>query len=129
MRLELIFSMRDIYINSNPNPLKKFTSSSISTEFTNSNPLKKFTSSSISTEFKDILPWMEHLSIDHEDHPNQHENSHKLCDERGHPVVNLMESQWTLRQQHDQNLPVEGKAIVEQILASEERNNSKRAGL
>ena len=24
---------------------------------------------------------MEHLSNDHEDHPNQHENSHKLCNE------------------------------------------------
>ena len=45
---------------------------------------------------------MEHLSNDHEDHPNQHENSHKLCDEMGHPVVNMMESQWKLRQQHDQ---------------------------
>ena len=63
---------------------------------------------------------MEHLSNDHEDHPNQHENSHKLCDETGHPVVNSMESQWKLRQQH---------AIVEQILATEERNKSKRAGL
>ena len=39
MRLDLIFSMRDIYINSNLNPLTKFTSSSRS------------------TEFKDILPW------------------------------------------------------------------------
>ena len=36
---------------------------------------------------------MEHLSNDHEDHPNQHKNSHKLCDETGHPIVNLMESQ------------------------------------
>ena len=72
---------------------------------------------------------MKHLSNDHENHPNQHENSHKPCHETGHPVVNLMESQWTLRQQHDQNFLLEGKAIVEQILASEERNNSKRAGL
>ena len=67
---------------------------------------------------------MEHLSNDHEDHPNQHENSHKLCDEMGHPVVNLMESQWKLRQQHDQNFG--SKAIVEQILAPEVRNKSKR---
>ena len=27
---------------------------------------------------------MEHLSNDHKDHPNQHESSHKLCDETGH---------------------------------------------
>ena len=66
---------------------------------------------------------MEHLSNDHKDHLNQHENSHKLCDEMGHPVKNLMESQWRLRQQHDQNFP------IEQIPASEERNKSKRAGL
>ena len=44
---------------------------------------------------------MEHLSNDHEDHPNQHENSHKLCDETGHTVLSLLESQWKLRQQHD----------------------------
>ena len=63
---------------------------------------------------------MEHLSNDHEDCLNQHKNSHKLCDEMGHPVVNLMESQWKANG---------GKAIVEQMLASEERNKSKRAGL
>ena len=39
IRLDLILSMWDIYINSNLNPLTKFTSSSRS------------------TEFKDILPW------------------------------------------------------------------------
>ena len=54
---------------------------------------------------------MEHLSNDHKDHLNQHENSHKLCDEMGHPVKNLMESQWRLRQQHDQNFPKEGKPL------------------
>ena len=32
-RLELILAMRDIYINSNLNPLTKFTSSNRSTEF------------------------------------------------------------------------------------------------
>ena len=62
----------------------------------------------------------EHLSNDHEEHPNQPENSHKLCDETGHPVVNFMESQQKPRQQH---------CTVEQILASEEINKSKRAGL
>ena len=71
---------------------------------------------------------MEHLSIDHEDHPNQNENSHKLCDETGHPVVNLVESQWKLRQQHDQIFPMEGKPL-EQILVLEGIDKSKRAGL
>ena len=52
---------------------------------------------------------MELLSNDYEDHPNQHENSHKLCDETGHLALNLMESQWKLRKQHDQNFTMEGK--------------------
>ena len=43
---------------------------------------------------------MEYLSIDHEDRLNQHENGQKLCDEMGHPVLSLTESQWKLRQ-HD----------------------------
>ena len=46
---------------------------------------------------------MEHLSNDHKDQPNQHENSHKPRDETGHLVLSLLESQWKLRQ-HDQNL-------------------------
>ena len=37
--------------------------------------LTKFTSSIRSTKFKD--PPMEHLSNDHQDHPNQHKNSNK----------------------------------------------------
>ena len=54
---------------------------------------------------------MEHLSNDHEHRPNQHKNNHKLCDEKGHPVVNLMESQWKLRQQNDQNLPMKEEPL------------------
>ena len=75
---------------------------------------------------------MEHLSNDHKDHPSQNEDSQKLRDEMGHPISSLRESQWKLRQQHDQNYSMKrkpGKAIVEQILASEEINKSKRAGL
>ena len=67
---------------------------------------------------------MEHVSNDHEDRPSQHENNLKLCDETGHPVLSLLEIQWELRQSK-----TEGKAISEQILASEKRNKSKRAGL
>ena len=52
---------------------------------------------------------MEHFSNDHKNCCNQNKNSHKLRDEMGHPVVNLIESQWELRQQHDQNFPMEGK--------------------
>ena len=41
-----------------------------------------------------------------------------------------MESQWKPRQQHDRSeFPNGRKAILEQILASEEINKFKRAGL
>ena len=111
VRLDLILSMRDIYINSNLNPLTNFTSSSRS------------------TKFKD--PPMAHLSNDHKNRPNQYENSHKLCDKTGHSIVNLMESKWKLKQDHDQNFPMEGKPLQKKkvLLASEERKKYKKAGL
>ena len=52
---------------------------------------------------------MKHLLNDHEDHPNQHKNSHKLCAKTRHSNVSLTVSQWKLRHQHDQNLPMKGK--------------------
>ena len=54
---------------------------------------------------------MEHLSNDHKDCPNWHKNSHKQCDEMGRHVVNMMKSQWKMKQQHDQNFPMEGKPL------------------
>ena len=54
---------------------------------------------------------MEPFSKDHQDRPNQHENSHKLYNKKGHPILSLTESQWKLRQQHDQNFPMEGKPL------------------
>ena len=54
----LILMISDIYINSNLNPLKKFTSSSKSTKF-------KVTSHG-------------YISNDYEDHATQHENNHQL---------------------------------------------------
>ena len=87
----MILLMSDIYINSKLNLLTKFPSSSRS------------------TEFKDILPW--NISNDHEGHPNQHENSHKQCDETGRTILNMMESQWKLRQKHDQNFSIEGNPL------------------
>ena len=54
---------------------------------------------------------MEHLSDYYKDCPNQQGNIHERCDEmNGDPVVNLMGSQWKLRQQH-QNFPMEGKPL------------------
>ena len=46
---------------------------------------------------------MEHLSNDHKDHPSKDKNSQNLCNETRHNVFSLTESQWKLRQQHDQN--------------------------
>ena len=54
---------------------------------------------------------MEHLSNDLEGHPNQHENSHNLCGETGLLLVKLNESQWKLRQKHDQNFSMEGNPL------------------
>ena len=54
---------------------------------------------------------MEHLSNDHKDRPNLHNNSNKLCDEMGHPLLSLMESQWKLRQPHDRSSSMEGKPL------------------
>ena len=50
---------------------------------------------------------MEHLSNDYEDRLNQHKDSENLCDETGHLVLSLTESQWKLRQQHDQNFSMD----------------------
>ena len=53
---------------------------------------------------------MEHLSNDHKDRSNQHENRCKLCDETEHPVFTLTERKWKKRQ-HDQNFLMQGKPL------------------
>ena len=68
---------------------------------------------------------MEHLSNDHEDCPNKHKSSIKQCNETGHPTVNMMESQWKLRQQHDQNFPMEGKPFQKKYLHQKKEKNPK----
>ena len=70
---------------------------------------------------------MEHLSNDHKDHPNQHKNSHKLCNETGHPVYSLMECQWKLRQQHDQNFRMEGKLLLNKEKKSKEQDHESHS--
>ena len=57
---------------------------------------------------------MEHLSNDHKDHPYQHKNGHKICDEKGHPLLSLNESQWKRQQQSES--PKGGKTTSEQVL-------------
>ena len=51
---------------------------------------------------------MEHPPNDYKVRPNQHENSHKLCNENS--VLSLLESQWKLRQQH-QSFPMKGRPV------------------
>ena len=68
---------------------------------------------------------MENLSNDHKDCPNQHENSHKQCDEMGHPAVNMMESQWKTKQQHRQNFPIKGKPLQKKYQRQNNKINQK----
>ena len=101
MRLGLIFTLGDIYINSH---LK---------------PLTKFSTNSRTTEFKDFFLWnitqiiSKTISIS--------TKIDKLCDEKEHPLLSLKESQWKLRHQHDQNIFA--------YLASKERYKSKTTRL
>ena len=68
---------------------------------------------------------MEHPLNGHEDHPNQLKNSHKICDETGHVILSLLEKSMETETTTYLEFPNGGKAIVEQILVSEERNNPK----
>ena len=70
---------------------------------------------------------MEHLWNDHEDRPNQHENSHKSMKQGI-----LFEFIWKAMETETatwSEFSNDGKAILEQILAPEERNKYKRAEL
>ena len=96
MRLDLIFSVRDIYINSNLNPPTKFTNSSRS------------------IELKDILPWNIPQMIT-KTIPLSTRISRCEFDGKS------MESETTTWSE----FCIGGKTIVEQKLASEERNKSK----
>ena len=91
MRHDLILTVRDIYIIAN---LK---------------PLTKFTSSTRSIEFKYIDPWNMSQMI------TKTVPIHLIivvsCDETGHLILSLTESQWKLRPQHDQNFLIEGKPL------------------
>ena len=69
---------------------------------------------------------MKHLSNDHEDHPSQHENNHKLCIETGDPVETMMESQWKLRQQHNQNFPMQEKVWQNKYQRQKKERNPEK---
>ena len=99
--LDLIFTMRDIYINSNLNPITKFTSSSRS------------------IEFKDIFPWNISLMTT-KTIPISTRILINYAMKRCIPFWG-METETTTRSK----IPNGVKAIAEQI---EERKKSKRAG-
>ena len=76
--------MRDIYINSNLNPLLKFTSSS---------------------KFKDILPWnISQIITKTIPISTRIQISNAIN-------MNMTESQWKLRQQDEKNFPMEEKPL------------------
>ena len=82
MRLDLILSMRDIYT-----PIPTWTKSQTFVPIAEAPSLK--------------LSPNEHLSNDHENHPNQHETSNNLHDENVHSLLSLKKNQWKLKKQHD----------------------------
>ena len=93
VRLDLILMMRDIY-----------TSIPTWTHPQNSLAVAEALRLKISSHGTS-LKWSQKPS------QSAREYSHKLDDEMGHPVVNLMESQWKQRQQYDQNFPMEAKPL------------------
>ena len=107
VRFDLIFTMKDIYINSNLNPLAKFTSSSTSIEFRDilqHNISQIITTIPISSRIviSFVMKW-----------------------------IIMYWVWWKVIGKWDNHIRIPNgeKVIVEQILASEERYKSKRAGL
>ena len=71
---------------------------------------------------------MEHRSNDHGCCPNQCKNNHKLYNHKA--FFFYFDGQSVkIETATSSEFPNEGEVILEQILASEERNKSKRAGL
>ena len=105
----LTFMMRLIHIDSNLNPLTKCTSSSRSTEFKNTLPqnisqiIRKTVPISTRIVKRYVMKWASHVEIDRKSMKTQ-------------------STTWS-------GFPNGGKASIEQILVSEERNKSKRQGL
>ena len=109
VKLDPIFTMMDIYINSNLNPLTKFTSSSRS------------------TEFKDILPWSIFLKIKKTIPVSMRKVKGYTMKwgirfEFGKKSLETETTTWS-------EFPNGWKAIVKQVIAPEKRKKSKRPGL
>ena len=108
VRLDLVFSMKDIYI---------YSSLSL---------LTKFTSSSRSTEFKDIMPW----NISQMITKTVPISTRIVTSNAMKRVIPLWIDGTSMKSEITtwSKFPNGGRAIVEQILASEEKNKSKRTG-
>ena len=102
MRLNLILTMRDIHINSNLNPLTKFTSSSRNTEFKDIVPLNisQVITKTVQISTRIVISYVMKPGI--------------RCEFDG----KSMKTETTTGLE----FPTAGKTIVEQILASEEPN-------
>ena len=108
VRVDLTFTMRDIYINCNMNPLKEFTSNSRSTNF------KYILLRNISRMITETIPISTRIVITY--------------------VMKWGITFWVWWKSMETDktwlkFPNGEKTIVEQILASEEINKSKQAGL
>ena len=71
---------------------------------------------------------MENLSNDHGHHPNQHKNSQKLCNEKGHPFLSLKKVNGN-RDSNMIGISQRRGSHCKKILAKEEIYKSKRAGI
>ena len=72
---------------------------------------------------------MEHFSNNHKYHPNQHKNSHKLCDKNEAWPFEFHGKSMETETTTWSKFPDGEKAIVEQRLVLEEVNKSKKVGL
>ena len=68
---------------------------------------------------------MEHLSNDHKDRFNQHENSNKLSNKTGHPVMSLTKKTMKTEIGFDQNYPMEGNPLQNKYYHPKKERNLK----
>lgn len=70
---------------------------------------------------------MVHLSNVHEDHHNQHENIHNMCNGKEHPLFKFEKNTKENGIKTWSEFPNRGKPTVNQILELKQINQSKKA--
>ena len=83
-------------------------------------------SNKLSTRITISYPPIKHLSNDPKEHPNQHKNSQKLCNEKGHLLLTLKESQWKLRQYSQNKYQHLKKERNPKVLGCESHNQGSK---